>query len=321
MSALERYLASVAAGDADGAMAVAMGEVDAGARPERVMTDLVGAAQAEVGHRWEAGQWSVAQEHVATGIAEEVVSALGRRGEPPPATKGKVLVACVEGEWHSLPARIAAHALRRSGWDVQFVGPSVPADQLAATLHDVGPHAVAMSCVVPANLPGARRVVETSRAAGTPVLAGGAGFGVDGRWARAVGANMWAPFALDAGGLLHGLPTTTSPAPPLDHGRMAEHRLLERRRSEVLVELGRHWHAFEVSGTSEFASWAVRSLSAALLVDDRAVFDGYVEWLADAYRPQGVSEPELAELLRGLAAALGDDLPTARRWVQEAAAS
>ncbi len=318
MSVLAAYLEAVTAGDTERAVAVAVAEVEAGLAPERVMCDVVGAAQAEVGRRWEAGEWTVAHEHLATGIAEEVVAVLGRLPAPPAPPKGKVLVACVEGEWHSLPARITAHVLRRNGWEVTFVGASVPADQLAATLHDVGPHAVAMSCVVPANLPGARRVVETARAGGTPVVAGGAGFGADGRWARAVGANQWAPFALEASGVLQSLPSVTGPAPPLDHGRLSEHRLLEGRRAAILAELGRHWEGFEVSPGSDFASWALRSLCAALVVDDRGVLDGYVAWLSRAYRPRGVQEPELAELLRRLAAGLGDDVPTAGRWLEEA---
>ncbi len=319
MSGLAGYLEAVAAGDGEGALAVALAQVDSGIPPERVMCDLIGAAQVEVGRRWEAGEWSVAQEHLATGIAEEVVAVLGRLPSEGGATKGKVLVACVEGEWHSLPARITAHVLRRSDWDVTFVGPSVPADQLAALLHDVGPHAVAVSCIVPANLPGARRMIETTRAGGTPVMAGGSGFGADGRWARALGANQWAPFALEAGGVLASLPPVTGPAAPIDHDRVPEHRRVEERRPTILAELGRHWDGFEVSRASDFASWALRSLSAALLVDGREIFDGYVDWLSAAYRPRGVDEPDIALLLRLVAAALGHDLPTAEVWVREAA--
>lgn len=317
-AALAQYLDAVERGDAEGAIAVAVAEVDRGAPPEAVMCDLVGTAQAEVGRRWEAGEWSVAAEHLATAISEEVVGVLGRLATDPP-TKGKVVVACVEGEWHSLPARIASAVLRRSGWEVSFVGASVPADQLAGILHDLGPHAVAVSCVVPANLPGARRVVETARAGGTPVVAGGAGFGADGRWARVIGANQWAPFAMEASGVLESLPSVTGPAPPLDHPRMVEHHIVEHRRRGMLAEIGRRWEGFEVSRTSDFASWAIRSLSAALLVGDREVFDGYVRWLVHAYRPRGISEPEVTWLLEQMAAGLGDEAPTAAAWLAAAA--
>ncbi len=312
--ALAQYLEALGAGDADAAVAVALAEVDGGARPEQVMCDLVGAAQREVGRRWEVGEWNVAAEHLATAISEEVVGALGRLPVAAP-TRGKVVVACVEGEWHSLPARMTSFVLRRAGWDVTFIGPSVPADQLAATLADAGPHGVAVSCVLPANLPGARRVVETARAGGTPVLAGGSGFGSDGRWARAVGANLWAPSAMEASGVLDSLPSWTAPAPPLTHPRVAEHLALDRRRRAVLGQMGRRWEGFEASRTSDLASWVVRSLSAALLVDDREVFDGYVDWLARAYRPRGLGEPELTWLFEQLAAAIGDDLPAARDWL------
>ncbi len=318
--AITRYLAAVESGDGEQAAVVALGEVAAGTPPEQVMTEIVARAQAEVGERWEAGKWSIAREHMATAIAEDVVAALGAvPADPPAARKGRVVVACVEGEWHSLPSRIAGHVLNRGGWAVTYLGPSVPADQLAAFLHDHGPHAVAVSCVVAANLPGARAVIETARDAGTPVVAGGRGFGSSPHWALAVGANQWAPTAMEARGALESLPSFTDPAPPIRHERMPEHRALARSVTAIVAAVGAKWDGFEVSRAGDFVSWAARSLTAALLVDDRRVFDDYDAWMARAYRPHP-GEPAMSVVLRALAAALPDDSPTAHAWVQDAVA-
>src|SRR3712207_7094162 len=41
--------------------------------------------------------------------------------------RGHVVVACLDGEWHALAARIVAEVLRVHGWRVTFLGASVPA--------------------------------------------------------------------------------------------------------------------------------------------------------------------------------------------------
>jgi hypothetical protein len=106
-------------------------------------------------------------------------------------TTGRIVVACVEGEWHSLPARMASELLRLRGWDVTFLGPSVPADDLAARVRQLAPDAVGLSCSVPLFLKGANRSIVACRAVGVPVVAGGTGFGDEGRYAIRLGADGW----------------------------------------------------------------------------------------------------------------------------------
>ena len=76
---------------------------------------------------------------------------------------------------------MASELLGLRGWDVTFLGPSVPADDLAAHLRQLLPDAAGLSCSVPLFLKGALRSIDACRAAGVPVIAGGAGFGAGGR--------------------------------------------------------------------------------------------------------------------------------------------
>ena len=119
-----------------------------------------------------------------------------------PPRAGKVTVACVDGEWHALPARLLAETLRLRGWQVDFLGAQVPTPHLIAHLHQSGPDAVALSCSIPTRLPTAHAAITACQAAGVAVLAGGAAFGADGRYARQLGADAWAPDARAAAELL-----------------------------------------------------------------------------------------------------------------------
>lgn len=208
----------VALGDVDrqAALTVVRELLDAGVPAGGVLTDLVAPAQREVGERWVRGDWNVAQEHAATAISEAAVAlvAAARRPRPPgAAVPGRVAVACVEGEWHAMPARLVAESLTELGWDVTYLGASVPPSHLAQFLHDTGPDAVALSCSLPSNLPAARDVVAAARSAGVPVLVGGRAFGTDGARAAAVGADGWAPDPATAADLLRTWEPRLSPSP------------------------------------------------------------------------------------------------------------
>ncbi|MDI5943123.1 cobalamin B12-binding domain-containing protein, partial [Micromonospora sp. DH15] len=63
-----------------------------------------------------------------------------------------MVLACVEGEWHALAARIVAEVVRAAGWRGTCLGASVPARHLVSYLHQTGPDAVLLSCVQPSRL-------------------------------------------------------------------------------------------------------------------------------------------------------------------------
>ena len=120
--------------------------------------------------------------------------------------RGHVVLTCLDGEWHALAARIVGEVLRLHDWRVTFLGASVPPVHLVSFLHQQGPDVVALSAALPTRLPAARHTVVAAQRTGTPVLAGGPGFGADGRFARRLGVDAWAPTAADGVALLDRLP-------------------------------------------------------------------------------------------------------------------
>ncbi|GAB3886461.1 hypothetical protein GCM10029964_050790 [Kibdelosporangium lantanae] len=195
-------------GDEHAAAQVVFDALDGGVAAEDVLLDLIAPVQAKVGREWAANRISVAQEHAATAINDRVIAAMAHhraaRVEP---TLGRVIVACIDGEWHALPARLLAEVLRLRGWRVEFLGAKVPTQHLIAHVHLTGPDAVALSSSIATRLPTAHTTITACQATGVPVLAGGAAFGPDGRYARLLGANAWAPDARTAADLLAaGLP-------------------------------------------------------------------------------------------------------------------
>ncbi|SCG74265.1 cobalamin B12-binding domain-containing protein [Micromonospora humi] len=301
---LAAYLEHLERADRAGAVALARGLLAEGCSVADVLVDLVAVAQREIGRRWLTGSWSVAQEHAATHVSELVVDALGTAVGAP--RRGHVVVACVEGEWHALAARIVSEVVRAAGWRVTFLGASVPARHLVSYLHQTGPDAVLLSCVQPNRLVRAARMVEASRAAGVPVLAGGPGFGPEGRWATAIGAAAWGASARDAVRLLSGpLPAGTHtgpPPPPADDAYVA---VLHRRRELVRLALA----AVDVpeEAAEDVASGIahlVDALIATARVDDDRLLLDFLGWQEEALTARGgrrLLDDVLAALERALA--------------------
>ena len=322
----QRYWEALERGDRSAAVAIAIAQLDAGLGPAQLFAELVCPAQLEVGRQWAANSWGVAREHVATSISEDVVSTLAARA-PVQEHRGRAVVTCVEGEWHALPARIFAETLRLDGWRVSYLGASVPTAHLAAHLHDLGPDLTALSCSVSTSLHRARRMIEASRGAGIPVIAGGRGFGSDGRWARALGANAWAPDPAAALTQINdpSWPSYTDPAPPLAHPDTA-HVLLREERAELieaaLKELARRFPAAASydeerrNRTVEDLAHILDFLTTALYLDDVALFTDFVDWLGQILSARGVPLIAAQSGLEALDAVLPYALRRAHDFVQ-----
>ncbi|MFC0436433.1 B12-binding domain-containing protein [Kutzneria buriramensis] len=186
----DRLWQAILAGDEHAAAGIAFAALDEGLGIEDVLLELIAPVQAKIGQEWAANRISIAQEHATTAINDRLIAALtgdpAARVEP---RRGRITVACIDGEWHGLPARLLSEVLRLRGWQIDFLGATVPTPHLIAHLHLAGPDAVALSSSIATRLPAAHATIIACQAAGVPVLAGGAAFAGDGRYACMLGAN------------------------------------------------------------------------------------------------------------------------------------
>ncbi len=173
--ALPRFLGYTQAGDRRAAASMAVQLLDEGITVEDLIGELLVPAQQEIGERWHRNLATVADEHLATAVVQsalEAASAASAVGSPSRVT---AVVACAEGDWHSLAPRFLAEILEASGIRVRFLGASTPADHLSGFLADRRPTALVVTCSVPLHYEGVVRLSQTAHALGVPVLVGGRG--------------------------------------------------------------------------------------------------------------------------------------------------
>lgn len=303
--------------DRKGAIAMAKRLLDRGVAVETLLEDLVCPAQVEVGKRWQTAAWDIGREHAATSVSEAVIAAIALDVDVTPH-RGTMVVACVDGEWHSLPARVLAEVLRVHGWAVKFLGAATPTPHLIRYLNDEGPDALAISCSVPFSLGGARSVIEASRQSGIPVLAGGRGFGDGPHRAMLLGANAWCRTAAEAPATVSDWPIVVTEAPPLAHASFHELTPVVSLTDQLVVDACAHLRpsAVGVDGAQPTEQLhadlrtMIQFLQSALLCDDRSVLGDYCQWLMSlGEQPSSVSA---VEQLDALLLALPSRLPLSR---------
>jgi len=138
---------------------------------------LVAPLLRRMGEEWEAGRLTVAQEHLATAVIQRVLEGIIHFMVAPHGAPN-LLLATLAGDQHKMGALLAATAAAADGWRVTYLGPDLPAGEIAPAAVAAGARVVGVSIVRVAERERARTELHTVRTqlpASVPLLAGGAG--------------------------------------------------------------------------------------------------------------------------------------------------
>lgn len=171
------YLTKLLEGDRRAALTLI---VEQGARRgvpiEDLRYEVVQEAQREIGRLWQENVINIAEEHQATAISQIILTHLYDLAPHVGENGKRVMVACVEGELHDLPARLVADALDLAGFRTQYLGANVPTQSLLQRVQVESPDLVALSVTMAFNLPALRQLVPRLRElSDVPIVVGGGG--------------------------------------------------------------------------------------------------------------------------------------------------
>ncbi|MCA9287675.1 MAG: cobalamin-dependent protein, partial [Phycisphaerales bacterium] len=92
----------------------------------------------DLGRMWHLGEVNVAEEHFATATTLISMSQIAPLAPRAPSNGRSVLAATVAGNTHEVGVRMVADRLEWEGWRVVYLGPNVPAEDLAQAAVDFG---------------------------------------------------------------------------------------------------------------------------------------------------------------------------------------
>ena len=144
--------------------------------PTRMLDEVLMPILREIGERWRSGELRPAHEHFATAMLRSFlgnVPVTYSSSEDAPLA----IVTTPAGQLHELGALGAAVTAGLDGWRPLYLGPNLPAEDIAMAVRDCGARLVALSIVYP---PDDRRISDELRRLrrllppDVPVLVGGA---------------------------------------------------------------------------------------------------------------------------------------------------
>ena len=201
--ARDEYLAAILEPNPARAREVVRAAVREGLGIRDAYEAVIASAMVEVGRLWETDAISVAHEHLATEVSSSLVAELASRLETEPTTGRLAVVCCSPEENHCLGGLMLSGLLEAAGWEVLFLGTTLPRGDLVALAEDEAADVVALSTTMPHNLPHVQETIEAVQALDDPplVLVGGQAYSGEAD-ARGVGADAWAASAGEAPELL-----------------------------------------------------------------------------------------------------------------------
>jgi MerR family transcriptional regulator, light-induced transcriptional regulator len=152
---------------------------------EEVLTRTIIPCLREIGHAWERGEISVAQEHFASTLLRTRLLALARGWS---SGSGRTAVlACPSGEQHDIGLICFGLILWRQGWRIVYLGQETPASELPSTVSATQPDVLVLAASSSRPL---EEAVEALRPLGAETLLAIGGAGANAAIADQLGAMV-----------------------------------------------------------------------------------------------------------------------------------
>ena len=148
-----KYLEAIQEGESEEADRLINSALEQSISPADIYLQIFQPSAYEIGRLWEEHQISVGQEHVASAIIERQMGELHLRFKPQQTQPKKLILGCVDREYHRIGLRMVADFFEMDGWEVCYLGAAVPAEAFACMVKYFQPDLIGISIEVDYHLP------------------------------------------------------------------------------------------------------------------------------------------------------------------------
>jgi corrinoid protein of di/trimethylamine methyltransferase len=204
MKNLQPLYDAVLTGDAKAAKTITAEALAEGADPMSLVTGYMVPAMAEVGRRFESGDFFVPELLVAAramkASLELIRPLLAASGAQP---VGRVVLGTVQGDLHDIGKNLVGAMLEGGGYEVVDLGVNVPPSKFIAAIKEKKANIVAMSALLTTTMPAMKTAIDAIAGAGirsqVKILVGGAP--ISQQYADQIGADGYTESAAGVVGL------------------------------------------------------------------------------------------------------------------------
>lgn len=134
---------SLVEGDKEKCIQIVQSLISDGIDLKDIYTELFQTSLYRIGKLWDHNKMSIPEEHLATRIVESLISRFAPTGSL--AQDKKVVVTCVDKEFHEIGAKMVANIFEQEGWKTYYLGASVPAKEIIKFVKQIDPELIALS--------------------------------------------------------------------------------------------------------------------------------------------------------------------------------
>ena len=116
----------------------------------RFIDEIVSPLLEIVGDMWKTGEIRILHEHISSAVIRKFLTTLIDNNSIR-ANAPVILVATPKGQLHELGALIIGVIASSDGWNVTYMGPDLPGEEIAAAIERMNPKIVALSIVYPSD--------------------------------------------------------------------------------------------------------------------------------------------------------------------------
>jgi len=202
-SILEEMREAVIQGNKDKATSAAKKALEAKISPMDAITNGLAKGVREIGDKFGEGEVFLVELMAAAKAMKAGMSVLLpeiKASKSKIKSAGKVVIATVQGDIHSIGKDIVATMMEAHGFEVANLGEDVPIEVILKNVRDQKPDVLGLSSLITSSMPVQRKIIDGLKAAGlrdkVKVIIGGAP--TTEKWARDIGADGWAGDAVTA---------------------------------------------------------------------------------------------------------------------------
>ncbi|MCL4488857.1 MAG: corrinoid protein [Chloroflexi bacterium] len=169
--------------------------IAAGLDPALILNEGMVSAMAEVGRRFECGDYYVPEMLIAARAMKEGMAILRPHLlKAKVASTGKVIIGTVQGDLHDIGKNLVCMMLEGAGFEIEDLGVDVSPEQYVQAVRATSPDIVAMSALLTTTMSNMQLVIDALKEAGfrdkVKVMVGGAP--VTETYSRQIGADSYA---------------------------------------------------------------------------------------------------------------------------------
>lgn len=156
----QTYLASLLRGDKGECLNIVTTLLEGQIKIRELYADLFQKSMYKVGELWETNEISVAREHLATTITENMLSVTYPYLFTGVPSSKVAVISCTANEYHQLGGKMVADIFELHGWDAHFLGVNTSVKELLKCIDEIKPDLIGLSLAVYSNVPALKATLE-----------------------------------------------------------------------------------------------------------------------------------------------------------------